>query len=390
MSAWTVAAAATFTPGQVFAQRDRGHVHLWTRGEGGERPWSAPTDGEPLAATDQEIAEAMLIALHGAGLPVADVDWAWGLQTRTFTDGPHDSAVETRDVRTMKPYTEQGAADMVERMNGERGQFRPDGARLVRQLVGAWAPASPEPEETFETPHDSLRYALDWAMWGHGMGDTFRGPLIERMLAGVPVADRAQAQNLITDWLARRGGPGDAALFTQLRARIAELEAEVERLREVGMDSVHHLARQMGLALREENRARQVYLRLASTMSFARTLEYLDITDEELTDDVERGNVIMLEVGDEQVFPADQFLMDRASRCAIVSVLRKDGARRQREDWCWAAALFLAAPQPELRGAAPASWLLDGGPLPPVLDAARRVAAAGGPIAAARPRVTGS
>lgn len=392
MSAWTVAAAATFTPGQVFAQRSvAGTVRLWTRGDDAERPWTAPADdGEPRTATDQEIAEAMLVALHVAGLPLGDVDWAWGLQTRTFVDGPHDSAIETRDARTMRPYTQDGATEMVERMNGERGQYRPDGARVVRQLVGAWAPTPDQPTEPFETPHDSLRYALDWAMWGHGMGDTFRGPLIERMLAGVPVADRAQAQALITDWLARRGAPGDPALFAQLRTQVAELEAEVERLREVGMGGVQHLARQVGLTLREERRAREVYLRLAPTMTFAETVRHLDITDEELADDVERGHVIVLDVDDEQVFPADQFLMDRASRYAILRVLRGDGTgRRQHDGWAWAAALFLAAPQPELDGATPAAWLLDGRHLTPVLDAARRVEAAGGPVAAAPKPPTG-
>lgn len=390
MSAWTVAAAATFTPGQVFAQRAAdGTVHLWTRGDNAERPWAAPGDVEPRTATDQEIAEAMLVTLHGAGLPLGDVDWAWGLQTRTFVDGPHDSAIETRDARTMRPYTRDGATEMVERMNGERGQFRPDGARVVRQLVGAWAPDPAEPEKPFETPHDSLRYALDWAMWGHGMGDTFRGPLIERMLAGVPVADRAQAQALITDWLARRG-PGDSALFTHLRTQVAELEAEVERLREVGMDGLQHLARQMGLTLREERRAREVYLRLASTMTFAETVRHLDITNEELADDVERGNVIALDVGDEQVFPADQFLVGRSELYEILRAVRGDDTgRRRREAWCWTAALFLVAPQPELGGATPTSWLLDGHALTAVLDAARRVEAAGGPIAAAPKRPAG-
>jgi hypothetical protein len=146
LSAWTVAADATFTPGQVFAQRTTdGTVHLWTRGEAGERPWSAPgPDGADLTATDQEIAEALLVTLGGAGLPVADVEWAWGLQTRTFVDGPHDSAIETRDGRTMRPYARDGATEMVERMNGDRGQYRPDGARLMRRLVGAWSPDIPE------------------------------------------------------------------------------------------------------------------------------------------------------------------------------------------------------------------------------------------------------
>lgn len=68
--------------------------------------------------------------------------------------------------------------------------------------------------------------SLDWMLWGVGMGDTFREPLADKMIAAISDEEFAQAEALIRDWNERRGGPAERNLFAELRAELAEAKAE--------------------------------------------------------------------------------------------------------------------------------------------------------------------
>jgi hypothetical protein len=83
-------------------------------------------------------------------------------------------------------------------------------------------PAGPTPEPP-EPVHDELWKHLDWSFWGTGMGDTFREPLADTMVAAITPEQRQQANDLIDRWREHREFVG--------RDKYEEQQAENDRLR---------------------------------------------------------------------------------------------------------------------------------------------------------------
>jgi len=91
----------------------------------------------------------------------------------------------------------------------------------AKSLIGSTPTAAmPGPTE-----RDALWHALDWCLWGVGLGDTFREPLADKMVGALNSAERAQALALIADWRERRGGPNGLAAYADLRAENERLRA---------------------------------------------------------------------------------------------------------------------------------------------------------------------
>lgn len=74
-----------------------------------------------------------------------------------------------------------------------------------------------------EPIHDELWKHLDWSFWGTGMGDEFREPLADTMVAAITPEQRQQANDLIDWWRTQRDFVG--------RDKYEEQKAEIERLR---------------------------------------------------------------------------------------------------------------------------------------------------------------
>lgn len=82
--------------------------------------------------------------------------------------------------------------------------------------------------------HGPLWSLLDWSLWGAGMGDTFREPLADTMLAAVPTETVTQAEAVMAEFIERRGIEKTGVTVYQeqrdelerLRARVAELEQQ--------------------------------------------------------------------------------------------------------------------------------------------------------------------
>ncbi|MFE2712282.1 hypothetical protein ACFXKI_09895 [Streptomyces mirabilis] len=83
--------------------------------------------------------------------------------------------------------------------------------------------------------HGPLWSLLDWSFWGAGMGDVFREPLADTMLAAIPVETVTQAEGIMADFIERRKIEKTGVTVWQEQrdelaaalARIAELETEL-------------------------------------------------------------------------------------------------------------------------------------------------------------------
>lgn len=99
--------------------------------------------------------------------------------------------------------------------------------------------AARKPLETEPPAHGKLWSLLDWSFWGAGMGDVFRMPLADAMLAAVPPETIAQAEQIMAEFIERRNIEKTGVTvyqeqrdeLEQLRARVAELEEQREHRR---------------------------------------------------------------------------------------------------------------------------------------------------------------
>lgn len=82
---------------------------------------------------------------------------------------------------------------------------------------------APEPAERGE-----LWSLLDWTFWGSGMGDVFREPLADTMLAAITPEQRAQAESLMQSWHDSGRQPLGRRLYEELEAEVRELRARVK------------------------------------------------------------------------------------------------------------------------------------------------------------------
>ena len=127
-------------------------------------------------------------------------------------------------------------------------QSAPEPSQAATEAHGA-APAQAPVER------DDLWSAIDWTLWGSGMGDTFREPLADKMLAALDREERAQALAIMVDWRGRRGKQASLAAYEDLKAEQAELRAEVERLAETNRELVETHNVYLGVVERAEAEA---------------------------------------------------------------------------------------------------------------------------------------
>lgn len=100
----------------------------------------------------------------------------------------------------------------------------------LHDLVSAIPAAAPD--AATERERAELWRSLDWMLWGVGMGDVFREPLADKMVAALSDAEFDQAQDLIRWWDERRGGPRERNLFVGIKAERDAALAAIERIRQ--------------------------------------------------------------------------------------------------------------------------------------------------------------
>lgn len=94
------------------------------------------------------------------------------------------------------------------------------------------------PDAATERERAELFRSLDWMLWGVGMGDVFREPLADKMVAALSDAEFDQAQDLIRWWDERRGGPRERNLFVWIKAERDAALAALERVRAIHAPSL--------------------------------------------------------------------------------------------------------------------------------------------------------
>ncbi len=106
-------------------------------------------------------------------------------------------------------------------------------AYMADALVSAQLVQSPEtaaePQEPRRGPLWSL---LEWSLWGAGMGDVFRLPLADTMLAAVSPETQAQAEQIMADFIERRKiEKTGVTVYQEQRDELERLRSEVAALR---------------------------------------------------------------------------------------------------------------------------------------------------------------
>lgn len=135
------------------------------------------------------------------------------------------------------PASEQLAhlREQVARLNGEINEHREEFAELLDDSEPGTEPAP---------AHGKLWSLLDWSFWGAGMGDTFREPLADTMLAAVPTETVEQAEAVMTDFLERRKiEKTGVTIYQEQRDEVEQLRAELAemtRLRDNALRALHH------------------------------------------------------------------------------------------------------------------------------------------------------
>lgn len=73
---------------------------------------------------------------------------------------------------------------------------------------------------------------LDWTFWGSGMGDIFREPLADTMLAAITPEQLETAEQLMERWHASGRKPLGRRRYEDLNAELKEAQATVQRVSE--------------------------------------------------------------------------------------------------------------------------------------------------------------
>lgn len=88
--------------------------------------------------------------------------------------------------------------------------------------------AARQPLETEPPAHGKLWQLLDWSFWGAGMGDVFRMPLADAMVAAVPAETVAQAEQIMAEFIERRKiEKTGVTVWQEQRDEIDRLRAEL-------------------------------------------------------------------------------------------------------------------------------------------------------------------
>lgn len=82
------------------------------------------------------------------------------------------------------------------------------------------------PEDQEQPQRGELWSLLDWSLWGSGMGDTFREPLADTMLAAITPERLRQAEELMEAWHASGRQPLGRRRYEELEAERKQAEQE--------------------------------------------------------------------------------------------------------------------------------------------------------------------
>lgn len=78
--------------------------------------------------------------------------------------------------------------------------------------------------------------ALDWTLWGSGIGDVAREPAADTMLAALGPAKVAELEEIMASWRARRGKQAWLAAYEELRAGLTHAREQLANLERSGQD----------------------------------------------------------------------------------------------------------------------------------------------------------
>jgi hypothetical protein len=112
------------------------------------------------------------------------------------------------------------------------------GDRNCRACFTAAADGQPVADEV-EPKHGELWSLLDWTFWGSGMGDVFREPLADTMLAALTPEQREQAEQLMEAWHASGRQPLGRRRYEELNAELKEAQEAIARVRAVHVPDEH-------------------------------------------------------------------------------------------------------------------------------------------------------
>jgi hypothetical protein len=150
-------------------------------------------------------------AVHGHG-GATRIVWA---EDRPRVDDPASTLDDTE--RQFLTFALELAADQMTLRSDEFDDG--DAAALEKLRCIATEAQQPRPER------GELWSLLDWTFWGSGMGDVFRMPLADTMLAAITPEQREQAEQLMEAWHASGRKPLG-------RRRYEELSAELQTARD--------------------------------------------------------------------------------------------------------------------------------------------------------------
>ncbi|WP_020141162.1 hypothetical protein [Streptomyces sp. 351MFTsu5.1] len=133
------------------------------------------------------------------------------------------AAYELRDTdRQFLTYALELAA---EQMASRGNEFGDDDTAALEKLRRLAAKAQPRPER------GELWSLLDWTFWGSGMGDVFREPLADTMLAAITPEQREQAEQLMEAWHASGRKPLGRRRYEELSAELKEARDELAEVK---------------------------------------------------------------------------------------------------------------------------------------------------------------
>ncbi|MDX3839022.1 hypothetical protein [Streptomyces europaeiscabiei] len=117
-------------------------------------------------------------------------------------------------------------------VEGSAGQEGADPATILNSVLDRLAIDPPPAADQEERPErGELWSLLDWTFWGSGMGDVFREPLADAMLAAITPEQLAQAEKLMEAWHASGREPLGRRRYEELSAELKTARDELAELK---------------------------------------------------------------------------------------------------------------------------------------------------------------
>lgn len=109
---------------------------------------------------------------------------------------------------------------------GTHAWERPTDEQVKARMLARRAARQPlEPEQP---AHGKLWQLLEWSFWGAGMGDVFRMPLADAMVAAVPAETVTQAEEIMAEFIERRKiEKTGVTIYQEQRDELEQLRAEL-------------------------------------------------------------------------------------------------------------------------------------------------------------------